>query len=210
MTNPNSIVRLHSRNNGRGSVLESNMPFQIYDKGLLEGSGVVPATGLNVTVGGTATNPDIVIAETPAGYKIALDIVGSTTLTLTAPSENSKIVAIVAYTDDLSVESTDTTVTGNPSTCGLIAVDGAPAASPVAPDDATIRTAITADGATGSQASYAVVAYVTISSTTDTITSTLVNTPDAFFIKLVPESELDDYAGTPLPAHHFIFGYREN
>lgn len=179
MTNPNAIVRLHSRNAGRASVYEANMPYQIYDNGLLKGAGVVPASGLNVTVGGEAANPDVVIAETPDGYKIALDLAGDATLTLTAPSSNSKIVAIVAYADDLAEESTDPTTTGSPSSCGLIAVDGTVASTPVAPTDAQIRTAITADGATGSQAPYSIIALVTIASTTTDITSTLISMPKA-------------------------------
>lgn len=179
MTNPNAIVRLHSRNAGRASVYEANMPYQIYDNGLLKGAGVVPVSGLNVTVGGEAANPDVVIAETPDGYKIALDLAGDATLTLTAPSSNSKIVAIVAYADDLAEESTDPTTTGSPSSCGLIAVDGTVASTPVAPTDAQIRTAITADGATGSQAPYSIIALVTIASSTTDITSTLISMPKA-------------------------------
>lgn len=212
MTNPNSIVRLHSRNSGRASVLETNIPFQPYDMGLLKGNGVVPSQNadMNVTVGGTASKPDIVIAETPAGYKVALDIAGTATLTLTAPSENTKIVAIVAYTDDLSIASTDTTTTGNTSSCGLIQVSGTAAASPDKPTDAQIRTAITADGATGSQATYAVLAYITVSSATTAITASLIETPDANFIKVVPESEIDDLIGTPLEPGHFIIGYKES
>ena len=210
MTNPNSIVRLHSRNAGRASVYEANAPYQVYDNGLLKGTGVVPASGLNVTVGGAAANPDIVIGISPDEYKIALDLAGTATLTLTAPSSNSKIVAIVAYTDDLAEESTDTTVTGNPSSCGLIAVDGTPAATPTAPDDTAIRTAITADGATGSQACYSIIALVTIAAGTTDITASLIKNQDAFFIKVVPESEIDDLIGTPLEAGHFIVGYKES
>lgn len=212
MTNPNLIVRLHSRNSGRASVLEANMPFQSYDMGLLKGNGVVPSqnANMNVTVGGAAGKPDIVIAETPAGYKIALDIAGTATLTLTAPSENAKIVAIVAYTDDLAIASTDTTTTGNTSSCGLIQVSGTVAANPDKPTDAQIRTAITADGATGSQAAYAIVAYVTVAAATTAITSSLIEIPDANFIKVVPESEIDDLIGTPLEPGHFIVGYKES
>lgn len=210
MTNPNSIVRLHSRNAGRASVYEANAPYQIFDNGLLKGNGVVVASGLNITVGGAAAKPDIVIANTPDGYKIALDLAGTATLTLTAPSSNSKIVAIVAYTDDLAEESTDTTTTGNPSSCGLIAVDGTVASTPVAPDDSTIRTAITADGATGSQAAYCVIALITLTSATTDITATLIDNQDAFFIKVVPESEIDDLIGTSLQPGHFIVGYKES
>lgn len=187
MTNPSNIVRLHSRNGGRASVYEANQWAQIYQAGILSGAGVEPATDLNVTVGGSQNNPTVLIAENSAGYKIALDLVGTTTLTLTTPASNSKIVSIVAYTDDLSVESTDTTVTGNPSSCGLLAVSGTSAATPTAPSDADIRAAITADGAAGSQAVYVVIANITLASTTEVISNTLIEN----FSAIIVESEVN-------------------
>ena len=210
MTNPSNIVRLHSRNGGRASVYEANASYQVYDNGLLKGNGVVPATGLNITVGGSTSKPDVVIAKNPAGYKIALDLVGTATLTLSVPASKFKIVAIVAYTDDLSEESEEDNVTGNPATCGLIAVDGEVAPMPEAPTDAQIRAAITADGATGSQAVYSVIALIELASSTTDITSSLIENQDAHFIKVVPESEIDDLVGTALEPGHFIFGYEES
>lgn len=174
MTNPSNIVRLHSRNGGRASVYETNQWAQFYQAGILSGTGVEADTNLNVTVGSSNAPPTVLIAETSAGYKIALDLVGAATLTLTAPASNSKIVSIVAYTDDLAIKSTDTTVTGNPSFCGLLAVSGAAAASPTAPSDADIRAAITADGAAGGQAVYVVIGKITLASTTATITDALI------------------------------------
>ena len=181
MTNPSSIVRFHSRTGGRGSVAEANMAYQLYGQGLFNGTGVVESgnADMNVIVGGSNSAPDIVLAESPAGYKVALDIVGTAQLTITAPASNSRISAVVAYTDDLSIASTEDTVTGNPATCGLIVVDGTTAANPNVPTEAQIRTAITADGATGSQAAYAVVAYITVSSATTVVTSSLIKNTDA-------------------------------
>ena len=42
------------------------------------------------------------------------------------------------------------------------------------------------------------------------ITASLIETPDANFIKVVPESEIDDLIGTPLAPGHFIIGYKES
>lgn len=175
MTNPSSIVRIHSRKGGRASVLEANMPFQLYGMGLLTGNGVVASSGLTVTVGGSSGSPDVLIAENPSGYKVALDVIGTANLTLTAPSSNKKIVSIVAYTNDLSVDSTESTTTGSPASCGLIAVNGTAASNPTAPNDSKIRTEITSDGGTGSQAAYAVIANITIASNTSTITNSLIS-----------------------------------
>ena len=176
MTNPSSIVRFHSRKGGRASVYEANMGFQVYNNGLLYGAGVVPDSGMAVTVGGSTGAPDVAIAETPTGYKVAIDIVGTTNLTITAPSSSSRITSVVAYTNDLADDSTEPTTTGSPASCGLILVNGNTAANPVAPNDTKIRTAITSDGGTGSQAAYAVIATIKVSSTTTTITSSLITT----------------------------------
>lgn len=179
MTNPNNIVRLHSRNGGRGSVYEANQWAQVYNTGNLTGDTVTASSGLSVEVAGSSASPSVIIAENNVGYKIALDLVTTTTLTLTTPTTNSKITAIVAYTDDLAIASEETDVTGNPSSCGLITVDGTTAATPTNPTDNQIRAAITADGATGSQAVYAVLAYITIASGTTDITDALIKAQTA-------------------------------
>lgn len=176
MTNPDNIVRVRARNGGRASVYEANGWCQAYGSGILDGTGVVQNTSANMTVlvGGSSSKPDVLIAENPSGYKIALDLVGQQPVTITAPASNSRISAIVAYTDDLALESTEDTVTGSPASCGLIVVNGSSSASPSAPTDTQIRNAITADGATGSQASYAVIATITVASNTTTITDSLI------------------------------------
>lgn len=176
MTNPDNIVRVRARNGGRASVYEANGWCQAYGSGILEGTGVVQNTVANMTVlvGGSSSKPDVLIAQNPAGYKIALDLVGQQPVTITAPASNSRISAIVAYTDDLALESTEDTVTGSPASCGLIVVNGSSSASPSAPTDTQIRNAITADGATGSQASYAVIATITVASNATTITDPLI------------------------------------
>lgn len=174
MTNPSDIVRVRARLDGRASVYEANGWCQSFTTGVLSGNGVLPNTvaDMNVLVGGTPDNPDVVIAENPDGYKIALDIVGQQAIAITAPASQSRISAIVAYTDDLSLQSTDANTTGSPSSCGLIVVNGNTAANPTAPNDTTIRSAITSDGATGSQACYAILALITVSSSATAITST--------------------------------------
>lgn len=176
MTNPDNIVRVRARNGGRASVYEANGWCQAYGSGILEGTGVVQNTVANMTVlvGGSSSKPDVLIAQNPAGYKIALDLVGQQPVTITAPASNSRISAIVAYTDDLALESTEDTVTGSPASCGLIVVNGSASASPSAPTDTQIRSAITSDGATGSQASYAIIATIRVASNTTSITDALI------------------------------------
>lgn len=178
MTNPDNIVRVRARNGGRASVYEANGWAQAYTSGLLEGTGVIQNTvaDMNVLVGGSSAKPDVVLAENAAGYRIALDIVGQQAVAITAPASNSRISAIVAYTDDLSLATTEDTVTGSPSSCGLIVVNGTAAVNPTEPTDNQIRTAITADGATGSQAAYCVIATILVANDTTAITNTLITT----------------------------------
>lgn len=181
MTNPNNIVRVRARNGGRASVYEANAWAQGFSMGILEGYGVAQNTSadMNVLVGGSATKPDVLIAQNPAGYKIALDIIGRQAVAITAPASNSRISAIVAYTNDLSLSTTQDDVTGSPASCGLIVVNGTAAANPVAPTDSQIRTAITSDGATGSQAAYCVIATIKVASNTTMITDSLISTNQA-------------------------------
>lgn len=181
MTNPNNIVRVRARNGGRASVYEANAWAQGFSMGILEGYGVAQNTSadMNVLVGGSATKPDVLIAQNPAGYKIALDIIGRQAVAITAPASNSRISAIVAYTNDLSLSTTQDDVTGSPASCGLIVVNGTAAANPVAPTDSQIRTAITSDGATGSQAAYCVIATIKVASNTTMITNSLISTNQA-------------------------------
>lgn len=210
MTNPDNIVRVRARNGGRASVYEANGWCQAYGSGILEGTGVVQNTVANMTVlvGGSSSKPDVLIAQNPAGYKIALDIVGQQPVTITAPASNSRISAIVAYTDDLALESTEDTVTGSPASCGLIVVNGSSSASPSAPTDTQIRNAITSDGATGSQASYAIIATIKVASNTTSITDALITRNQAGV-----QSSKIDWATFTMPTSsvtRLAFGYGYN
>lgn len=176
MTNPNNMVRVRARNGGRASIYEACEWAQTEMPGIMHGKGVTENTtaDMNVLVGGSASDPEILIALTPSGYKIPLDLVSQQAIALTNPATNKRISAIVAYTDDLSQPTTEDTVTGSPASCGLIVVNGAIAASPLPPTDSDIRAAITADGASGAQAAYCTVAVVTVSSDTSVITNSLI------------------------------------
>ena len=175
-TNPGKIVRLRSRPNGRGSVYEANMWAQQHSDGLFSGHGVIRNTvaDMNVLVGGTTDNPDVVLGRLPSGFLIALDIVGQQVIRITAPSSNKRIASVVAYSDNIALNSTDTNTTGSPSSCGLIVVYGSTSATPVAPTESQIRQAVTQDGATGSQAVIAVIANITTESSTTTITDEMI------------------------------------
>ena len=195
MTNPNNMVRIRSRNGGRASVYEANAWAQTEMPGIILGDGVRENTtaDMNVLVGGDYNKPNIVIAHNSAGYKIALDIVSQQAIPITPPATNSRFSVIVAYTDDLSLPTTEDTITGSPSTCGLIVVNGATAASPKAPTDADIRAAISADGATGSEAAYCVLAYIKVFSDTSAITQNMIHNHFGYGSRGFGETELIVY-----------------
>lgn len=195
MTNPNNMVRIRSRNGGRASVYEANAWAQTEMPGIILGDGVKENTtaDLNVLVGGDYNKPNIVIAHNSAGYKIALDIVSQQAIPITPPATNSRFSLIVAYTDDLALPTTEDTITGSPSSCGLIVVNGATAASPKTPTDADIRAAISADGATGSEASYCVLAQIKVSSDTSAITQNMIKNHFGYGSRGFGEKELIAY-----------------
>lgn len=171
-TNPNNAVGTNAAYNGRTSVKAFNDGIGAYSRGILSGWACSPNTGMTVSLGGDGTTRDIAIAEDVAGNKITVNNISESPINVTmsaAPATNSRIDSIVAYVDNPPQGSA--TSIDNPGACGLIAVDGTAAADPVAPNDSAIRTAITADGASGSTAYYVVLANITIANGTTDLTS---------------------------------------
>lgn len=177
MTNPGNMVRVRARRGGRASVYEANAIAQAFSAGILAGNGARQNTvaDMNVLVGGTPTNPTVVLASSPTGYRVAIDLVATQAVQLTKPAANSRVSAIVAYTNDLAEATEENGMTGSPSSCGLIVVNGAAASSPSVPTDSEIRLAISADGGTGAQACYVVLATITVSSTATSVTTAMIS-----------------------------------
>ena len=171
MTNPNDAVGTNGAYGGRTSVNAFNDDLAVYTAGIMSGWACSPDSGMTVTLGGDGLTRDVAIAEDNAGNKTTINNISGSPVQVTmsaAPGANSRIDAIVAYVDNPPQGSDN--IADNYEACGLIAVDGTPSASPTAPDDNDIRSAITADGASGSTAYYVVLATITITSgTTDII-----------------------------------------
>lgn len=172
MTNPNNAVGTNGAYGGRTSVEAFNDVMNILSRGIISGWECVPNSGLTVSLGGSGTVRDVAVAEDAAGNKTSVNNRSGLPIDITiapAPASNTRIDAIVAY-----VESSPTgsdTITDNPEPCGIISVAGTPSSSPSAPNDSAIRTAITADGASGTTAFYVVLAYITIPSGTTDLTA---------------------------------------
>lgn len=177
MTNPNNAVGTNGAFGGRTSVNALNDGLSAYSSGVLSGWACSPSSGLTVVLGGDGNTRDVAIAEDNAGNKTTINNISGSPVAVTlsnAPNNNSRIDAIVAYVNNPPTGSS--TATDNYGACGLIAVQGTVASSPSAPTESAIRTAITADGASGTTAYYVVLATITVARGTTTITSANITT----------------------------------
>lgn len=171
-TNPNSAIGTNGAYSGRTSVNAFNDVLGAFSRGVLNGWACTPNSGLTVSLGGSGTTRDVAIAEDNAGNRTTINNISGSPVDVTmsaAPASNTRIDAIVAYVDNPPTG--NSSVADNPGACGIIAVDGTPSASPVGPNESAIRTAITADGASGTTAYYVVLATVTITAGTTDITA---------------------------------------
>lgn len=171
-SNPNNAVGTNAAYSGRTSVNAFNDGLAAYGRGILSGWACSTSTGLNVQLGGASTVRDVAVAVDNAGNRTTINNISGAPIEMTisaAPSTNSRIDAIVAYVDN--PPEGVSTVADNPAACGMIVVKGNAAASPVEPNETMIRSAITADGASGVTAYYAILATVTIASGTTDLTS---------------------------------------
>lgn len=215
MTNPNNAVGTNGAYGGRTSVNAFNDVLSVLTSGILSGWACAPDSGLAVTLGGDGSTRDVAIAEDNTGNKTTINNISGSPISVTmsaAPSTNSRIDAIVAYVDNPPTGTS--TVTDNYGACGLIAVDGTASATPVVPNESTIRTAITGDGASGTTAYYVVLAYITIASGTTTITSAMIDQSTVSILApqntpLITMTSTDPGEGVALADNHFIAVYSE-
>ena len=173
MTNPNNAIGTNAAYDGRTSVEAFNDVMNMLSRGIISGWECVPNSGLTVSLGGNGTVRDVAAAQDAAGNKTSINNRSGSPVNITmaaAPASNTRIDAIVAYVESSPTGSS--TTTDNPAPCGIIPVSGTPSSSPVAPNESAIRTAITADGASGTTAFYVVLAYITIPAGTTDLTAT--------------------------------------
>lgn len=179
MTNPNNAIGTNAAYSGRTSVNAFNDDLAAYSRGILTGWNCQVDTGLTVMLGDGHSVRDVAIAEDNAGNKTTINNISldEVPVTLdTAPGANSRIDAIVAYVDNPPQGSSSTA--DNPEACGIIPVAGTPAVDPQAPDDNAIRTAITADGASGTTAYYVILAKITVPTGTTDLTPSYIEQGD--------------------------------
>ena len=172
MTNPNNAIGTNGAFGGRTSVNAFNDNLSAWTRGVMSGWACEPDSGMTVALGGDSSVRDVAIAEDDAGNKTSINNISLAPVQVTipgAPASNTRIDSIVAYVDNPPQGSA--TITDNYESCGIIVVSGTATSSPVPPNESTIRSAITADGATGATAYYVVLANVSVANGTTDITS---------------------------------------
>lgn len=172
MTNPNNAVGTNGAYNGRTSVNAFNDIMGAFTKGVVSGWNCTPKSGMTVSVGGDGSTRDVAIAEDNAGNKTSINNISGQPIDVTipaAPATGNRIDLIVAYVEN--PPQGDPAQVDNFQACGLITVSGTAASTPTAPNDTTIRNAITSDGATGATAYYVEVARVRVGTGVTTIGS---------------------------------------
>lgn len=169
MTNPNDAVGTNAAYGSRTSVNAFNDFTQLVNgRGILSGWSVVPKTGMSVEAGGIAGTRDVAIAEDNLGNRTTINNKSNNPIEITleaASASSNRYDAIVAYVNNPAQAADETP--DAPSVCGIIAVQG----GTTGVSEAQIRTAISADGGTGSVAYYVVIATILVSAGTTTITS---------------------------------------
>lgn len=169
MTNPNDAIGTNAAYGSRTSVDAFNDIAQIFSgRGLVSGFVVAPKSGMTVSVGGQAGTRDVAVAEDNLGNRNMVNnrLGSEVDITLAAASVSAnRYSAIVAYINNPA--QADDTTPDAPSVCGIIEAQGNSAGV----SEAQIRSAITADGGTGSVAYYVVIATIYVGAGTTTITS---------------------------------------
>lgn len=217
MTNPNNAIGTNSAYSGRTSVKAFNDVLSAFTPGIVSGWEASVYSGLTIMLGGGHSARDVAIAKNNTGDRTTINNISADEVLVTvasAPSSDSRIDAIVAYVDN-PPQGTATSA-DNPEACGIISVEGTVSASPEPPSENIIRSAITADGASGTTAYYVVLATVTIpTGTTDLIQGYIQQGEESQLIVMSDASNItmtnvDPGEGTPLAENHFIGVYSES
>lgn len=175
--NPNNLL---GQSNPNGTVgvslgIDPAGANEAFSAGATSGFYVTPTSpaGMSVQVGGAVGVVDSALVRSASGITFPVGNTSGTPITLTvpaAPSTNSRIDSVVLYVDT----ATTATLTDGADAVGIEIVSGTSGSSPVPPTEAQIRSAIT-DGAS---IAYTVLANITVTSSTSTITASNISQAD--------------------------------
>lgn len=164
MTNPGNSIGTNGAYGGRTSVNALNDVLSIFDKrGILSGWQVNDFRG---TIGGSTGIRDVAIARDNLGNSVTINNISGQPIQMNLPSNptaGTRRDTVVLYVDNPPTG--ESTLMDNPGACGMIVISSDPSTTSIPmPTDEEIRSAITADGASGATAYYVVVASRTIGS----------------------------------------------
>lgn len=199
MANPNNAIGTNGAFGGRTSPNAFNDVLGAFDgRGVISGWEAAPSSGMAIVLGGDGISRDVAIAEDNIGNKLTVDNINGTPITLeigAAPATNSRIDAVVVYINNPPQGSAS--AVDNYGAVHILDVAGISSSDPVAPDDSTIRTAITADGASGATAYYVVLALIAVPAGTTDITANMITSGPAASLSPRLGSVPDGYINTP-------------
>lgn len=169
MTNPNDAIGTNAAYGSRTSVNAFGDFIQLINgRGVLSGWAAKPTGGMSIEFGGDAGIRDVAVAEDNLGNRTTINnrLSGAVAVSIAAASASSdRYDAVVAYVNNPAQAADETP--DAPSVCGIIVAQG----NSSGVTEQQIRSAITADGGTGSVAYYVVLAIVFVAANTTVITS---------------------------------------
>lgn len=188
MINPDNKLGVNAAFQGRTTPNAFNAVLQtLSGRGIVSGFKVVPSSGMTLSIGAADGIPDVVIVQDDIGNRLAMVTRSTVPIEQTiseAPETGSRIDAIVVYTNNPPEVLEQIPTADNPTICAMLVVEGEVSETPVAPDDVAIRTAITADDASGATAYYTVLAYVTVEAGVTDITTGEIEAGESVYANL--------------------------
>lgn len=207
MTNPNDAIGTNAGFKGHTSPNAFNDVLASLSRGVLSGWECAPKSGMTVQIGGNGSDRDVAIAEDNAGNRTSINNRSGSAVDVTldgAPVANNRIDAIVAYVENPA--QSNTSDVDFAVACGIIAVKGTVASSPVQPTDAQIRTAITADGGTGTNAYYVILATITVGTGVTTIGSGVITQGAKAIVANIDTASISNMINTAIDALSYHAG----
>ena len=182
MSNPSNVLGTPNALGGRTSTQGFSAGINgAFSAGITTGFRVRQNSpiGMSVLVGSDSGIADQAIVKDGNGNIFPILNNSQTPIVVTIPvanASNPRIDSIVIYRDTVKTSNYDDF--DSPGLVGIIVASGSATSSPSIPTDSAIRTAITADGATGASAAYTIIANVRVNAGSTTIaTSSITQQP---------------------------------
>lgn len=200
MTNPGNAIGTNAAFGGRTTPNAFNDALALCSgRGIITGWACEPMSGMTVALGGTQGVRDVACVEDDAGNKLSVNNISGQPVQVeleAAPTVGQRIDCIVVYVQNPPQNPAKTP--DNPQCCGIVAVQGDVAVTPVPPTEEQIRAAITADGGAGANAYYATLATISIPEGATDITIGQIEPGKPAGVGVTVDEELSDTSENPV------------